>query len=165
MTDETRDQIALFRYKLISPVLAEPGREQNAYFRKQAERDHNVPHYGVRRFQLSTMKGWLKKYRRKGLKGLRPKPRADLGRPRRLDDNAMQALRVRCKAFPHYTVTMLYLGLQADGALAPLMAAFPSHLRSIPPGLASSDAAWVEPAATALRAVERTRARAVSFRV
>src|ERR1700738_3902510 len=46
------------------------------------------------------------------------------------------------------------LGLQADGALAPLMAAFPSHLRVIPPGLASREAAWVEPAATALRAVE-----------
>ena len=47
------------------------------------------------------------------------------------------------------------LGLQADGALAPLMAAFPSHLRAIPPGLASREAAWVEPAATALRAVEQ----------
>jgi threonine dehydrogenase-like Zn-dependent dehydrogenase len=46
------------------------------------------------------------------------------------------------------------LGLQADGALAPLMAAFPSHLRAIPPELASREAAWVEPAATALRAVE-----------
>ena len=47
------------------------------------------------------------------------------------------------------------LGLQADGALAPLMAAFPSHLRAIPPELAAREAAWVEPAATALRAVER----------
>src|ERR1700758_1155500 len=47
------------------------------------------------------------------------------------------------------------LGLQADGALAPLMAAFPSHLRAIPPGLSARDAAWVEPAATALRAVEQ----------
>jgi threonine dehydrogenase-like Zn-dependent dehydrogenase len=46
------------------------------------------------------------------------------------------------------------LGLQADGALAPLMAAFPSHLRTIPPQLASREAAWVEPTATALRAVE-----------
>jgi threonine dehydrogenase-like Zn-dependent dehydrogenase len=45
------------------------------------------------------------------------------------------------------------LGLQADGALAPLMSAFPSHLRAIPPGLAPREAAWVEPAATALRAV------------
>ena len=47
------------------------------------------------------------------------------------------------------------LGLQADGALAPLMRAFPSHLRAIPADLAPREAAWVEPAATALRAVAR----------
>jgi threonine dehydrogenase-like Zn-dependent dehydrogenase len=46
------------------------------------------------------------------------------------------------------------LGLQADGALAPLMAAFPGHLRPIPDELGALEAAWVEPAATALRAVE-----------
>ena len=46
------------------------------------------------------------------------------------------------------------LGLQANGALAPLMAAFPSHLRAIPPELSARQAAWVEPAATALRGVE-----------
>jgi threonine dehydrogenase-like Zn-dependent dehydrogenase len=46
------------------------------------------------------------------------------------------------------------LGLQADGALAPLMAAFPGHLRRIPDGLGNLEAAWVEPTATALRAVE-----------
>jgi 2-desacetyl-2-hydroxyethyl bacteriochlorophyllide A dehydrogenase len=46
------------------------------------------------------------------------------------------------------------LGLQADGALAPLMATFPGHLRRIPDELATLEAAWVEPTATALRAVE-----------
>jgi threonine dehydrogenase-like Zn-dependent dehydrogenase len=46
------------------------------------------------------------------------------------------------------------LGLQANGALAPLMAAFPGHLRQIPDALGTLEAAWVEPAATALRAVE-----------
>jgi threonine dehydrogenase-like Zn-dependent dehydrogenase len=46
------------------------------------------------------------------------------------------------------------LGLQADGALAPLMATFPGHLRRIPDKLATLEAAWVEPTATALRAVE-----------
>jgi transposase InsO family protein len=131
MTDETRDQIALFRYKLISPVLAEPGREQNEYFRRQALKDHNVPHYGVRRFEPSTMKGWLRKYRHKGLKGLRPKPRADLGRPRRLDDNAMEAIRVRCKAFPHYSVTMLYMSMQADGLLGDPPICYGSLLRIV----------------------------------
>ena len=37
MNEETRKQIALFRYRLISPVLAEPSRVQNKYFRKQAK--------------------------------------------------------------------------------------------------------------------------------
>src|SRR6201999_2916864 len=46
------------------------------------------------------------------------------------------------------------LGLQADGALAPLMAAFHGHLRRIPEELGALEAAWVEPTATALRAVE-----------
>ena len=46
------------------------------------------------------------------------------------------------------------LGLQADGALAPLMAAFPGHLRKIPDELDTLEAAWVEPTATALRAVQ-----------
>jgi threonine dehydrogenase-like Zn-dependent dehydrogenase len=46
------------------------------------------------------------------------------------------------------------LGLQADGALAPLMAAFPGHLRQIPDEMGTLEAAWVEPTATALRAVE-----------
>ena len=46
------------------------------------------------------------------------------------------------------------LGLQADGGLAPLMAAFPGHLRRIPDELGTLEAAWVEPTATALRAVD-----------
>lgn len=46
------------------------------------------------------------------------------------------------------------LGLQADGALAPEMAVFPSHLRAIPDSLDAREAAWVEPAATAQRAVK-----------
>ncbi len=57
--------------------------------------------------------------------------------------------------FCHQATLETALGLQADGALAPLMAAFPSHLRAIPPELGAREAAWVEPAATALRAVER----------
>ena len=46
------------------------------------------------------------------------------------------------------------LGLQADGALAPLMAAFSGHLRRLPDELGTLEAAWVEPTATALRAVD-----------
>ena len=46
------------------------------------------------------------------------------------------------------------LGLQADGALAPLIATFPGHLRRMPDELGTLEAASVEPTATALRAME-----------
>jgi hypothetical protein len=45
MDKEIREKIALKRYQLISPVLAEPARAQNEYFRKQAEIEHEFPRY------------------------------------------------------------------------------------------------------------------------
>mgnify|MGYP001585865866 CR=1 FL=1 len=131
MKDETREQIALFRYKLISPVLAEPMREQNEYFRKQAGHEHNAPHYGMCRMEISTMKGYLRKYREHGFDGLKPKPRSDIGRPRRLGNDQMQTLRVRCKAFPHFSVTMLHENLKADGLLGDPPLCYNSLLRII----------------------------------
>lgn len=46
------------------------------------------------------------------------------------------------------------LGLQMDGGLAPRMATFPGSLRAVPRDMSRYAAAWVEPTATALRAVE-----------
>lgn len=46
------------------------------------------------------------------------------------------------------------LGLQRDGALAQRMAASPRTLRAVPDAMGRVEAAWVEPTATALRAVE-----------
>ena len=66
MEKDIRERIALKRYQLISPVLAEPARDQNDYFRKQAEREHDFPRYGIRKVSVSTMKAWLRKYRKKG---------------------------------------------------------------------------------------------------
>jgi threonine dehydrogenase-like Zn-dependent dehydrogenase len=45
------------------------------------------------------------------------------------------------------------VGLQHDGGLAPLLVTTPSTLRALPEGMPRVAAAWVEPAATALRAV------------
>jgi putative transposase len=117
MNDETRKQIALFRYKLISPVLAEPRRAQNEYFREQAEKEHIFPHYGSKRVKLSTFKSWLRGYRRKGFNALIPKCRKDGGRPRRLGEVEMSAIRGKCKAHPSLTVQKLYESLLADGQL------------------------------------------------
>ena len=117
MNDDTRELVALFRYKLISPILAERARAQNAYFRKQAAKAHRVPGKEERKIAVSTFKRWLHLYRKGGFEALRPKSRADKGRPRRLQGMAWEAVKAKCKAFPTWTVRMLYEDLKRDGQL------------------------------------------------
>jgi transposase InsO family protein len=117
MEKDMQEKIALKRYQLISPVLAEPARAQNEYFRSQAEREHAFPHYGVKRIRLSTMKSWLKAYRKGGFDALKPKPRSDRGRPRRLDDQLLKVLEVKCKAYPHMSLQKLYEHLRDEDLL------------------------------------------------
>jgi transposase InsO family protein len=117
MDKETREQIALIRYKIISPVLAEPARLQNEYFRSQAQKEHLFPHYGLRQVSVSTMKSWLKTFKKEGFHGLYPKARCDCGRPRRATKDMLNVIRVRCKAYPNLTVQKMYENLSADHLL------------------------------------------------
>jgi len=117
MEKEIREKIALKRYQIISPVLAEPARAQNAYFRKQAECEHDFPRYGLKKVSVSTMKAWLRKYRTRGFQALKPKDRSDGGRPRRLNDQALKAIEIKCKAYPYWTVQKLYENLRDQGLL------------------------------------------------
>ncbi|MEW6377816.1 MAG: DDE-type integrase/transposase/recombinase [Thermodesulfobacteriota bacterium] len=108
MDKEIREKIALKRYQLISPVLAEPARAQNEYFRKQAEIEHEFPRYGLRKVRVSTMKAWLRKYRKEGFDALKPKTRSDGGRPKRLDEGLLKAIEIKCKAHPSLSGQKLY---------------------------------------------------------
>jgi putative transposase len=108
MDKEIREKIALKRYQLISPVLAEPARAQNEYFRKQAETEHEFPRYGLKKVRVSTMKAWLKKYRKGGFDALKPKTRSDGGRPKRLDEGLLKAIETKCQAHPSLSGQKLY---------------------------------------------------------
>jgi transposase InsO family protein len=108
MDKEIREKIALKRYQIISPVLAEPARAQNEYFRKQAETEHEFPRYGLKKVRVSTMKAWLRTYRNGGFDALQPKTRSDGGRPKRFDQGLLNALEIKCKAHPSLSVQKLY---------------------------------------------------------
>jgi len=108
MDEDIREKIALKRYQIISPVLAEPTRAQNEYFRKQADIEHDFPHYGIKKFSVSTMKSWLRTYRDEGFGGLKPNARADKGRPRRFGEHLINTIAVKCKAYPFWSIQKLY---------------------------------------------------------
>lgn len=117
MDSETREKIALIRFKLISPVLAEPGRVQNEYFRTQAAKRHDFPRYGNRKVRVSTLKSWLKIYRTEGFEGLKPKVRSDKGRPRKSSPEILNAIRVKSRAYPFLTAKRLHEVLIEEGLL------------------------------------------------
>ncbi|MDP2692001.1 MAG: DDE-type integrase/transposase/recombinase, partial [bacterium] len=62
---------------------------------------------GLRRVSVSTMKTWLRKYRQRGFDALKPKDRSDGGRSRRLGEQTIKVIEVKCKAYPHLSAQKL----------------------------------------------------------
>ncbi len=117
MDKDIRESIALARFQIISPILAEPKWAQNDYFREQAGKEHIFGRYGTRRNSISTMKAWLRAYRAKGFDGIKPKTRTDSGRPRGLDDEVIKTIEIKCKAYPYWSAQLLYEDLKRQGLL------------------------------------------------
>jgi len=117
MEPEIREKIALQRFQIISPVLAEPKRAQNDYFRKQSEIEQDLARYGRKKISVSTLKSWLRRYRQGGFDALKPKGRSDGGRPRRLDEPALKVIEVKLKAYPNLSVQKHFEELRDQGLL------------------------------------------------
>ncbi len=56
MDKQIREEIALKRHMIISPVLAEHRKAPNDYFRMQAHFEHDFAYSGVKESAISTMK-------------------------------------------------------------------------------------------------------------
>jgi transposase InsO family protein len=80
------EDVALFRYGIISDFVNLPPRSKGLYaqIKKKAEREYIIP--GSRRTRVAeeTIRSWLKKYRVGGFDALLPKERKDKGKARRL---------------------------------------------------------------------------------
>jgi len=87
MTEQDdRRKEALFRYGVLGPLISRPlGRgERKRLLRDLAAQTWTDPHGYPRRVAAKTLEEWLCRYRRDGLEGLAPLPRADLGAVRAL---------------------------------------------------------------------------------
>jgi putative transposase len=84
--DNKAEQIALFRYGLIAPLVLEtlPRGELTRRAQEVASRLYDMPHSKRRQFSVDTLLEWTLCYRREGLDGLTPKTRKDRGQMRAL---------------------------------------------------------------------------------
>lgn len=117
MDPKIRDQIALLRHQIISPVLMEGGRAQMAYFRSIEEREFDVPGHGPRKFRAVSMKGWLHRYKKQGFPGLVPRERRDKGSFRKMTPELREKIRCLRQGNRELSLGRFYDRCVRDGIL------------------------------------------------
>ena len=115
--DDSRRDVALFRYGLIADLLVLPAGSDGiaAGLRERAARDHVIP--GSRRTRVGeqTMRDWMRLYRSGGFDALFPKRRRDGGKSRRLTVDAAEALIAVKRENPAFSVRDAIARVREDG--------------------------------------------------
>jgi putative transposase len=90
--EERRTQIALFRYALIAPLLNRPLErgEITAHLKAVAAQTHRIPYSSRSRLDEETIWRYLARFRAGGFDSLKPQPRADKGKSRRIPEQVIQ---------------------------------------------------------------------------
>ncbi len=115
--DDRATQVALFRYRVIAPLLA-PDLTAGERTELQAAllgQLHLVP--GVkkpRKLSARTLRRWQKAYREQGFAGLKPRIRRDRGKPRRLDPAVLEKAVALREEVPERSVRQLVEILTLD---------------------------------------------------
>ena len=116
MNEKTREEIALFRYGMIAPLLNGQVKPKD-YFKELEGKIHTVPYYGERKIAAKTMQEWHLHYRRNGFDALKPKRRSDRGGARRLSpEDKDQILAIRKESL-HMPVSVFYEQLIRRGEI------------------------------------------------
>lgn len=119
MTDNDREQIALFRFSLISPILNGQVKNRKDYLAKITAKKHNVPYYGVKEYVPKTVYQWLREYRRGGFNALKPKKRSDKGKSRKITPELKEKLLAARNEHPDRSVSLFYDQLVTKRVILP----------------------------------------------
>ena len=131
MTEKEKEQIALFRYGIISPVLNGQANHTRNYFATQCDRYHDVPIYGLKQFSEKTLWRWLHDYRVAGFEGLKPGIRDDFGKSRKISAEKEARLVVKREMRRELPLTVFYDELVKEGEITADEASFATIYRML----------------------------------
>lgn len=117
MTEEEKEAIALFKYSLIAPLVAGSYQEASKaeYYRITAAKEYTFPNGEKTHYSAGTLKKWYSDYLKLGLDALKPLTRCDLGRSRKLPEEAVKKIYEYRKQMPYITVKKIYARLIKEG--------------------------------------------------
>lgn len=118
--DRLKNEIALFRYGLISALVNNTYEERSKedYYKKVALNTYTLNGKEIK-FTANTIKNWYITYQKLGFNGLIPKTRTDLNTSRKLTSDAQLKIVDYKKSFPHISGTLIYQKLIEDGYINP----------------------------------------------
>lgn len=118
MDEKTRNELALFRFSLIAPLLnGMVSGSAKDYLEGVCAKPYQIPGVGFRELSPNTVRRWLSDYRRFGLEGLKRKSRSDKGMTRIINAQVAQTIKEMRQLYPDKTVTAIYYELLNQGAL------------------------------------------------
>ena len=115
-----KNEIALFRYGLIAPVITDTFEEssQLEYFKKAASKKYLVNGH-EEQYAWQTIKKWYLQYKKEGYDALVNKTRSDCHSSRKMSDDAIQRIKELKKEYPHISGTLIYNKLSDEGFINP----------------------------------------------
>lgn len=116
MTENERNQIALFRYGVISPLVTNISNYKNKkkFFRDASEKEYINQKGENIRISDKSIETWYYSYMKFGFDALKPKVRNDLGRIRKLDDDLISIINHYVINHPRMPSAQIYKDMIAN---------------------------------------------------
>lgn len=120
MDQEKKQSIALMRYSTIAPLitgLQDDYDSLEAFFRAASLKGTAAPDGTIKHYAPGTIEKWYRGYLKDGFDSLLPRGRADLGKPRKLDDELQEQIRYLKSNYPRMSAAGIFRQLQDKGSI------------------------------------------------
>ena len=120
MDEILRNQIALFRYGIIAPLVTKgetTPQERGSFFRDAATKQYRHPDGRFVSVSVDSIYRYYRKYTSGGFDALKPSGRSDVGKTRKLNDDIISQIIYLHKEYPRLPCTLIYQKLLDNGTI------------------------------------------------
>lgn len=120
MDEKEKEEIALFRYGIISELITggeKTPKQRAEFFRSAAAKTYTLPDGRKTTFSTDTLYRYYNRYLKDGFDGLKPRGRIDAGRTRKLDSDITSQIDYLHKEYPRLPCTLIYQKLIDNGTV------------------------------------------------
>lgn len=110
MKEEKRNQIALFRYGVLAPLIQRQNEDKsnNEFFINASKKSYEFIDGRMITLHQTTLRRWHDRYIKSGFDGLKPECRSDDGISRKLDKDIKEYIVYYLKEYPRLPATQIY---------------------------------------------------------